>query len=91
MQQPRSLRTVLEEALPHLLLVTLNGLKGPTGGRQQIRPLDDNDYDLAGFLRLVREIGYRGPMGLQCYSIVEPPTDHLKRSMNVWKTLNATT
>lgn len=90
-QQTRPLKTVLEEALPHLLLVTLNGLKGPAGRRQQIRPLDDSDYDLTGFLRLVREIGYRGPIGLQCYSVVEPPADHLKRSIEAWRTLIATT
>jgi len=71
--------------------VTLNGLKGPAGRRQQIRPLDDSDYDLKGFLTLAREIGYKGPMGLQCYGIVEPPAVHLKRSIEGWKTLNATT
>ncbi len=86
-KQTRQLEGVLKEALPHLFLVTLNGLKGPASGRQKIRPLDDSDYDLAGFLSLVRKIGYTGPMGLQCWSVKEPPPEHLKRSMTAWRKL----
>jgi sugar phosphate isomerase/epimerase len=77
----------LTTALPHLFLVTLNGLKGPATSRQQIRPLDDSDYDLAGFLALVKKVGYKGPVGLQCWSIKDPPAEHLKRSMKTWREL----
>jgi sugar phosphate isomerase/epimerase len=90
-RQPRPLRDVLQEAMPHLLLVTLNGLKGPATSRQQIRPLDDSDYDLKSFLSVVRKVGYAGPIGLQCYGITDPPADHLKRSIEAWKALNAAT
>lgn len=86
-KQTRPLEDVLTEALPHLLLVTLNGLKGPRGSRQKIRPLDESDYDLAGFLKLVRKVGYTGPVGLQCWSIKDPPAKHLKRSMAAWRRL----
>jgi sugar phosphate isomerase/epimerase len=79
----------LAAALPHLFLVTLNGLKGPATSNQAIRPLDESDYDLGGFLAAVKKVGYRGPVGLQCFSIKEPPADHLKRSMQTWRKLTA--
>ncbi len=80
---------LLAEALPHLFLVTINGLKGPEDSRQEIRPLDDSDYDLQGFLRILDASGYRGPVGLQCYKVAEPSEVHLKRSMAVWRKLTA--
>jgi len=86
-KQPRPLETVLREARRHLLLVTLNGLKGPASKRQKIRPLDDSDYDLLAFLRLVRKVGYTGPVGLQCWSVREPSAEHLKRSKRAWRAL----
>ncbi len=88
-KQARTLEETLSEVLPHLFLVTFNGLKGPADKRQQIRPLDDSDYDLAGLLGLVKKSGYRGPVGLQCWSVKEPPEEHLKRSMEAWRKLTA--
>jgi len=84
-----SLAALLPEAVPHLFLVTINGLKGPVDKRQEIRPLDESDYDLRSFLKLVRKSHYQGPVGLQCYKISEPPAVHLKRSMNAWRALTA--
>jgi sugar phosphate isomerase/epimerase len=89
-KQTRTVEETLKEALPHLFLVTFNGLKGPKTGRQQIRPLDDSDYDLQEFFGIVKKVGYTGPMGLQCYSVKEPPAEHLKRSMETWRKLTAT-
>jgi len=83
----RPVETVLKDALPHLFLVTFNGLTGPAKGQQRIRPLDDSDYDLAAFLATVKKIGYAGPVGLQCWSVKEPPPEHLKRSIDAWRKL----
>jgi sugar phosphate isomerase/epimerase len=69
--------------------VTVNGLKGPAEKRQAIRPLDDSDFDLAGFLAELRRAGYEGPVGLQCYSVKEPPAVHLKRSLEAWRKIAA--
>lgn len=87
LKQPREMETVLREALPHLFLLTLNGLKGPANTRQAIRPLDESDVDLLGFLKLLAKVGYTGPVGLQCYSIKEPAAEHLKRSMETWRAM----
>jgi sugar phosphate isomerase/epimerase len=86
-KQTRPLEEILAAALPHLFLVTLNGLKGPKDSKQKIRPLDESDYDLAGFLKLVKKVGYTGPVGLQCWSIKDPAAEHLKRSIATWRTL----
>lgn len=55
-----------------------------------IRPLDEGTFDQAKLLRLLREQGYRGPIGLQCYNIAIAPRDHLARSWAAWKKLHAT-
>jgi sugar phosphate isomerase/epimerase len=83
----RDLETTLREAMPHLFLVTFNGLKGPANTRQVIRPLDESDYDLTAFLATVAKVGYSGSIGLQCFSIKEPAEQHLKRSMGVWRAM----
>ncbi|MCY3018990.1 MAG: TIM barrel protein [Planctomycetota bacterium] len=88
-KQTRTVEEALKDALPHLFLVTFNGLKGPKTGQQQIRPLDDSDYDLQEFLALVKKTGYAGPVGLQCWSVKEPAEEHLKRSMAAWQKLVA--
>ena len=85
-EQSRSLATALREAAPYLLSVTINN--GKRHGRE-IRPLDEGDYDLLGCMRLIREIGYTGQVGLQCYSIKDPAEIHLKRSMDAWRKLCA--
>jgi sugar phosphate isomerase/epimerase len=85
-KQTRPLATVLREAAPHLMSLSINN--GQRNGRE-ISPLDKGDYDLLGYLRLVREIGYTGPVGLQCYSIKDPAEVHLKRSMVAWQKLRA--
>ena len=79
-KQSRSVRDALQESLPNLLAVTINGLKG-----HDIVSLADGDYDLAAFLRTLHDVGYAGPVGLQGYGIGGPSADHLSRSMTAWK------
>jgi sugar phosphate isomerase/epimerase len=78
----KPLEDLLKEVLPHLLCVTVNGLQSDT-----ISSLDQGDYDIEGFLALVKKVGYRGPVGLQAYGVKGPSGDHLLRSMNRWREL----
>jgi len=79
-KQERPLETVLKEALPHTLLVSINGHKG-----RDIVALDEGDYDVLGFLRTLKKVGYRGAVGLQCYSVKGPSEVHLKKSIEKWR------
>jgi sugar phosphate isomerase/epimerase len=85
------MKALLRSALPRLMAVSINGsdrgaqIKAGTG--QWIQPLDSGTFDMLGFLRELHHIGYRGPMGLQCYGIPGDAAIHLRRSMSAWLAL----
>jgi len=81
-RQTRPVAEVLKEARPHLFSVTINN---GDRDRRTIYPLDEGDYDLAGFMRAVQAAGYTGQVGLQCWSIKQPAEVHLARSMTRWR------
>jgi sugar phosphate isomerase/epimerase len=55
---------------------------------QLIQTLDQGSYDAGAVLRQLREIGYTGPVGLQCYNLKGDQKDNLQRSMAAWRRLN---
>jgi sugar phosphate isomerase/epimerase len=66
--------------------VTINGAKvGATEIPRLIQPLDRGDFDNRQLLAILREMDYRGPIGLQCFGIPGDAREHLQRSMSVWK------
>ena len=83
----RDYRSVLKGNAKHVFAVTINGAQAGsqawTGGL--IQPLDKGDFDNRALLALLRDIGYRGPIGLMCYGIPDNTREHLQRSMRVWK------
>jgi sugar phosphate isomerase/epimerase len=80
-------RPVLRENAAKIFAVTLNGAKlgAKTWTNGLIQPLDCGDFDNRQLLATLREIGYRGPIGLMCYGIPGDAREHLERSMRVWK------
>lgn len=84
-------RPVLRDNAAKLFVVTINGatLGSKTWTNGLIQPLDRGDFDNRQLLALLRQIGYRGPIGLMCYGIPDPARDHLQRSMKVWKRWHA--
>ncbi len=89
----RAYRPLLQKALPRLWAVSLNGADvrdDKPGWGRYIQPLDAGDFDIAAFLRTLKELGYTGPIGLQCFGIGGDTRDHLARSMAAWRKLNAT-
>jgi sugar phosphate isomerase/epimerase len=90
----RDYRPLLEKALPRLWAVSINGADirdEKPGWDRYIQPLDQGTFDVAGLLRTLKELGYRGPVGLQCYGIGGDVRDHLARSMAAWKRMTAAT
>ena len=57
-------------------------LKGEDGESQFERVF--RFADLQNPQALLREIGYRGPIGLMCYGIQGDAREHLERSLKVW-------
>jgi sugar phosphate isomerase/epimerase len=86
----RDYRPLLKAALPRLRAVSINGadeFDEKPGWDRYIQPLGQGNFDVAGFLRTLRELGYNGPIGLQCYGIGGDARVHLARSMEAWKKL----
>jgi sugar phosphate isomerase/epimerase len=75
----------LEQAAPHLALVLINGADHEGDWDRLIQPLDRGEFDLKGFLTVLRGTGYRGLVGLQCYAIKGDREENLRRSMTAWK------
>ena len=78
----------LEEAAPHLFVVTINGADiGGTAWNTLIRPLDTGTHDVLPLLQKLKAIGWKGPIGLQHYGIRGSARENLGRSMKGWKKL----
>lgn len=84
----KDLAASLKAARPYLFCVTING--ADTDGRswkELIQPLDRGTYDVSKVLRLLREMKYTGPIGLQHYGIGGDARENLEHSMAGWKRL----
>jgi sugar phosphate isomerase/epimerase len=85
-------RTLLKAAMPNLFAVTINGADTGTeiksGKGNWVQPLDSGSFDVYGFLRMLKELGYSGPIGLQCYGIPGDAREHLSRSIAAWRSMS---
>lgn len=83
------LKDLLKSALPWLRAVSINGADRAeeikNGAGNWLQPLDSGSFDVAGLLDVLKELGYTGPVGLQCWGIEGDARDHLTRSMGAWK------
>lgn len=88
----RDYEPLLKQAMPRLWAVSLNGAddfdEKPGWGRY-IQPLDQGSFDVGKFLKTLKRLGYKGPIGLQCYGIGGDTREHLARSLAAWQTLSA--
>jgi sugar phosphate isomerase/epimerase len=87
----RNYRPLLERAGPKLFAISINGadeFDTQPGWSRYIQPLDRGSFDLQAFLRTLRQVGYTGPIGLQCYGLSGDAREHLARSMAAWRQLN---
>jgi sugar phosphate isomerase/epimerase len=77
--------SILKRALPHLFLVSINGADHEGNWDRLIQTLDRGQYDVFAFLTRLRQLGYEGPIGLQCYNIPGDIRTNLTRSIGAWK------
>ncbi len=83
----RDYKPLLKQAMPRLWAVSINGADEQDekpGWDRYIQPLDKGSFDVAAFLRSLRELGFTGPIGLQCYGIGGDVREHLARSLEAW-------
>jgi sugar phosphate isomerase/epimerase len=84
-----NLKPVLESAMPYLMAVSINGTDKPdtvhAGTGNWLQPLDKGDWDVFIVLKTLKDLGYKGPVGLQCWGIEGDAKDHLTGSMAAWK------
>jgi len=87
--ETEKLEQKLTNAMPYLFLVSISGAdKGDThqmGWDRLIQPLGRGDYDVLNVLKILKKLGYKNPIGLQCYNIKGQPEEFLKESMTTWE------
>jgi sugar phosphate isomerase/epimerase len=82
---------LLKLARARLWAVSINGadeFDDQPGWKRYIQPLGRGNFDVAGLLRALRELGYTGPIGLQCYGITGDAREHLAQSMTAWRQMD---
>jgi sugar phosphate isomerase/epimerase len=87
----RDYKPLLKQAMPRLWAVSINGAdEFDAGGdwKHYIQPLGKGNFDITGFLRSLRDLGYTGPVGLQCYGITGDTREHLAQSMDAWRKMD---
>ena len=84
------LKATLSEAKPLLWQVSTSGAqKGGNSWGQLIQTLDRGDYDQKALFQMLRELGFKGNVGFQCYAIRGDSRENLKRSIGAWNQIHA--
>ena len=80
------------KAKPYLFALSVNGadFPPPSDDRSKIwntliQPLGEGKYDTYSFLKTFWDMGFQGPVGLQCYNIKQEKTVHLNKSVQTWQ------
>lgn len=79
----------IREYAPFLFAVNICGADGgdtrQLGWDRLIQPLGEGSFDTYRFVKLLRDNGYSGPVGLQCYNLQGDAFETLTRSLETWK------
>ncbi len=86
----RDYRPLLRQNPDKLFGVSISGatVGAKTWNNGLIRPLDEGNFDFRPLLATLDEIGYREPVGQQCFGVHGDPRDYLARSVKVWRELH---
>jgi sugar phosphate isomerase/epimerase len=89
----KNLEQRLKEVNLHLFAVSINGADvGDTnqmGWDRLIQTLGRGSFDVARVLKSLDQLGYAGPIGLQCYGISGDIRENLTHSMKAWRSLTS--
>lgn len=85
----RNLYNVIDHIFPKLFAVSISGAdSGDTKNMdwdQLIQPLGQGSFEVYDVVEYLKDKGFRGPFGIQCYNIKTPPQTFLKQSSEAWK------
>lgn len=90
LSERNKLNVALKELIPYLKMVTIAGANNVQSTQKNIwddyiLPLGEGDFDNFGLLRyLVKDLKFKGPIGVQCYSIKGNKQALAKNTMSVW-------
>lgn len=88
----KNMRATLKSAMPYLKGVSIHGADSAaeirTGKGKWIQPLGSGSFDVYELLQSLVYLGYKGPVGLQCYGLRGDASVHLKKSMIAWRKLS---
>ena len=91
-EDEKGLRDLLARARPHLFAVSINGAtniadKSDRGTiwKSLIQPLGQGTFDTYALLETLVDLGFEGPVGLQCYNVPGDKADILAQSMAAWR------
>lgn len=89
-ERQRDYKSALSQAMPRLWAVSICGADDfdpSPGWARYIQPLDKGSFNVGLFLKTLKDLGYKGPIGLQCYGIGGDAREHLARSFSAWQRL----
>ena len=87
----RDYKHLLAQAMPRLWAVSICGadeFDPKPGWDHYIQPLDKGSFNVGLLLKTLKDLGYRGPIGLQCFGIGGDAREHLARSISAWQKLS---
>ena len=86
---PEGIDAKIKEIVPFLFAVNIcgadNGDTKKFGWDKLIQPLGQGSFDTYHFVKSLRDNGYRGPFGLQCYNLKGDAAEILIQSLDTWK------
>ncbi|OHE76893.1 MAG: hypothetical protein A2107_03685 [Verrucomicrobia bacterium GWF2_62_7] len=88
----RDYKPLLVKAMLRLWAVSINGADErdeKSGWANYIQPLGRGSFDVCRMLKTLKELGYKGPIGLQCFGIRGDAKEHLAESMKAWREYSA--
>ena len=80
------LKEILQKSAPYLRIVSINGADLAT--KRYILRLDQGAFDTSMILKTLKDSGYQGPVGLQCYMVPGDVTENLTADMGAWKRIS---
>ncbi len=87
----RRLPDIIRTVAPFLERVSINGASDVPGSgwNNFIQVLGQGTYDVGAVLRVLREVNYAGPVGVQFYNVKGEPKDNLAATVVAWNALIA--